>query len=320
MKKFLIKTIIFLSVVYACAWGLDYAICQGLLRMEDSRFQDYSQMLQGGMKNDVVILGSSRAKHHYNTAIIDSVCNCSSFNLGAGGYPLNIALLKYQLYCEHNDAPRLIVLNMDYATMKILPDVCKQHESEQFFPLIYDKVMRKELRELGYGILELNFPLYRMFGYQEIIKKGLLEFLHVKHHVSSPSYKGYVPLEGEWDGTLLAKRTARDAEVTQESWEKLDDFLAQRKAEGVEVLMVNSPQYVGAINIVTNYSQIDSVFHNMAHRYQFQYINYNMISEINQDTANFTLAAHLNPIAADSFTVLLCDTISSFLPKMAGTE
>ena len=65
-----------------------------------------------------------------------------------------------------------------------MQDIRHQHESEQFFPLVYDKSMRKALRVAGYGFLELNVPLYRFFGYQQVIKNGLLEALSGVHSVT----------------------------------------------------------------------------------------------------------------------------------------
>ena len=56
-----------------------------------------------------------------------------------------------------------------------LTDIRHHHQSEQFFPLVYDRGVRKELKKVGYGIPELFLPMYRFFGYQQAIKNGLLE-------------------------------------------------------------------------------------------------------------------------------------------------
>ena len=88
MKKFLLKTLGFAALVLVLAFGLDRLICRGLLNMDDYRFQDYSVMLRGGMDNDILIMGNSRGKSHFDTRVIDSLSHKRSFNLGIGGYPI----------------------------------------------------------------------------------------------------------------------------------------------------------------------------------------------------------------------------------------
>ena len=123
MRKFLLKTLGFAALVLVLAFGLDLLICRGLLKMDDYRFQDYSAMIHGGMDNDILIMGNSRGKSHFDTRVIDSLSHKSSFNLGIGGYPINAQLLKYQLYREHNRKPELIIQNIDYMTVQVMSDI-----------------------------------------------------------------------------------------------------------------------------------------------------------------------------------------------------
>ena len=99
MKRFVIKISIFLAVVYAAAWGLDYSISKGLYSMEDNRFISWSEILGGEINADQVIMGNSRALSHFEPWTIDSISGLSAYNLGLGGYPINVELMKYNLYC-----------------------------------------------------------------------------------------------------------------------------------------------------------------------------------------------------------------------------
>ena len=58
--------------------------------MEDYRFQDYAAMLRGGMDRDLLIMGNSRGKAHYDPRVLDSLLHTDSFCIGVGGYPFNI--------------------------------------------------------------------------------------------------------------------------------------------------------------------------------------------------------------------------------------
>ena len=308
MKRFLKKLFVFAVVVYVLALGLDLLICKGLLRMDDYRFQDYHAMLEGGMDNDILIIGNSRGKSHFDTAVIDSLTGSSSFNIGIGGYPINVQLAKYQLYRERNRKPAIVFQNIDYSTVRTFNDIRNQHESEQFFPLVYDRVMRKQLRSMGYGFFELNIPLYRMFGYQQVIKNGLLEGLHIKHYASRPSYKGYLSEKGKWNGTELRRMKPEQVVLSDEGKGLLENFLSECNADSIQVVMVNSPMYLGAQDKLLGYQDAREYFEQLAEKYDCIYLDYTD-TPICRDTANFCVSVHLNSEAAAQFTEILCNDL-----------
>lgn len=309
MRKFLLKTLGFAALVLVLAFGLDWMICRGLLKMDDYRFQDYSAMIHGGMDNEILIMGNSRGKSHFDTHVIDSISQKHSFNLGIGGYPINAQLLKYQLYREHNRKPDLIIQNTDYMTIQVMSNIRNQHESEQFFPLVYDKVMRDQLRKNGYGFLELNMPLYRFFGYQQVIKNGLLEALHLKHY-SRPSYKGFLPEKGQWNGSELARMKPENVVLSEEGRSLLEDYLAQCRADSIQVVLVNSPLYAGAREKLLGYDDARVYFEQIAEKYGCLYLDYTD-TPVCQDTSNFVVSVHLNARAAREFTETLLEDLKS---------
>jgi hypothetical protein len=309
MKKFLLKTLGFSALALVLAFGLDRLICYGLLKMDDYRFQDYSVMLQGGMDNDILIMGNSRGKSHFDTRAIDSLSHMQSFNLGIGGYPINAQLLKYQLYREHNRKPVLIIQNIDYMTIRVMEDIRNQHESEQFFPLVYDKEMREQLRKWGYGSLELNMPLYRFFGYQQVIKNGLLEAIHVKHYVR-PSYKGFLPENGLWDGSELRRMKLDSIDMSETGKALFEDYLAQCRADSIQVVLVNSPMYSEAQNKLIGYGDARVYFEHVAEKYGCLYLDYTN-TPVCLDTSNFVVSVHLNARAAQQFSQKLIEDLIS---------
>ena len=308
MKKFLLKSLAFALLVFVLALGLDRLICRGLLKMDDYRFQDYSSMLKGGMDNDILIMGNSRGKSHFDTRVIDSLSQKQSFNISIGGYPINAQLLKYRLYREHNRKPDMIIQNMDYLTIRVYNDVRNQHESEQFFPLVYDRDMRKALRESGYGFLELNIPLYRMFGYQQVIKNGLLEALHLKHYSSRPSYKGFMPEKGRWNGKALDRMKPENVSLSVKGKALLESFLAKCRTDSVRVVLVNSPFYADAQKKLIGYDDARAYFEQIAQEYGCLYLDYTD-SPVCHDSSNFVVSVHLNAHAAREFSETLMEDL-----------
>ena len=310
MKKFLLKAFGFAALILVLSVGLDKLICRGLLKMDDYRFQDYSAMLEGGMENDILIMGNSRGKSHFDTHVIDSLTKKQSFNISIGGYPINTQRLKYQLYREHNRKPDLIIQNIDYLTIKVMQDIRHQHDSEQFFPLVYDKTMRRALREAGYGFLELNVPLYRFFGYQQVIKNGLLEALHLKHYASRPSYKGFLPEKGRWNGTELKRMKPKPIDLSEEGKALWEDFLAQCLADSIQVVLVNTPMYVEAQQKLLGYDGAREYFETVAQKYGFLYLDYSD-TPVCQDSINFCVSVHMSSRATQQFTKTLIEDLDS---------
>ena len=313
MRRFLSKVLLYAAAAFALAAVMDYTVCTGLLKMEDYRFQDFAAMLKGGMDHDVLIMGNSRGKHHYDPQIIDSTLNVSSFCIGIGGYPINVEVEKYDLYRSHNTKPRVILQNIDYLTMNVMEDVRHQHQSEMFFPLVYDRAGRKMMRNLGYGFAELNIPFYRMYGYQQGIKNGILEAAGLKHCVSRPAYKGHRAEEGKWNGHELNQMAVHRAEISAESKIVLEQFLSQCRKDSIDVILVNSPMYCGVKKKVSNLDEIKTYFDNTARRYGFRYLDYSVDCPIAQDSSNFCVAVHMNPTATKEFTRTLCKDLESVL-------
>ena len=311
MRRFLLELSLYAIAAFVLAAVMDRMVCTGLLKMEDYRFQDYAAMLQGGMEHDILIMGNSRGKSHYDTALIDSLAHVSSFCIGAGGYPLPIQQLKYHLYREHNQKPRVIIEDIDFMCFRDIDDIRHQHQSEQFFPLVYDPTMRQELKRFGYGFMELNIPMFRMYGYQQVIKNGLLEALHLKHYVSRPAYKGHRAEEGDWNGEELRKMSA-DSILTEASVQKMFvDFLEQCAKDSIQVVLGHSPVYFEAKEKLIGLDSLRSYFANTAEKYGTLYLDY-LDHPISLDSNNFCVAIHMNPDATQAFTEQLCQDLAIF--------
>ncbi|MBR3730861.1 MAG: hypothetical protein IKN08_08120 [Bacteroidales bacterium] len=302
MRKFIIKVLGFGFAVLLMAVMLDVMISFGLRKTDCYRYQTFSDIFKGNMNCDVLYIGNSRGFSHFNPRIIDSICRVNSYSLGLGGYPINAQIATYHCYKTHNGTPRLIVQQVDFVTLNIMQDIRHQHDSERFFPTVYDPFMRKELKNMGYGFMELYCPIYRYFGYQKVIKDGLLEFLKVKHYIERPAYKGFSPEKGKWDGTNVAAMDSITSDLDKEAITLFENYLDECKKDGVYVLLVNSPVYAPTTKKVKNMDEVNNYFENVANRFGYKYLNYTENYDLCNDTLNFCVSVHLNPKATDKFS------------------
>ena len=301
MKKFLIKISIFAVVLYGLAWGLDYAISKGLYQTDDYRFISWREIGVGNINADILVMGNSRALSHFEPWTIDSITGMSCYNIGLGGYSITVDDLKYQYYSAHNRKPRLIILQIDAATLRY-DEAPHNHQSEQFLPLIYDRPMNNELQRVGYSWLDIHCPLYRYWGYQMVIKKGLLEFIGMKHYVQDPSRMGIHYERGAWNGTELAKMDSIHAKLDERGKAYFESFMQRCAEEEIKVLLVNSPTYIGATNKTIGLDVVNTYFDSIAHVYNTEYWDYTY-DEICNDTANFVVSVHMNPDATHQFSI-----------------
>lgn len=302
MKKFVIKIAIFGVVLYGLAWGLDYMISKGLYQMDDYRFMSWHEIQQGNINADILIMGNSRALSHFEPWTVDSITGMSCYNIGLGGYAITVDDMKYLYYRLYNKKPKLIILQVDHMTLRN-DSAPHRHQSEQFLPLIYDRRIHSEMRRVGYSWLDVHCPLYRYFGYQMVIKNGLFEYLGVKHYVNTPSRQGMHYENGRWDGTELAKMDSIHAELDEHGKKYFESFMQRCVDEGVRVLLVNSPNYIGATVKTVGLEVVNAYYDSIAAAYQTEYWNYTYNYAMCNDTTNFVVSIHMNPKATHQFSI-----------------
>lgn len=319
MKRFIIKAIAFFTILLGLAWGLDYIISKGLLEMEDYRFMSWSEMQKGDINADIVIMGNSRGFSHFEPWTIDSICNTTSYCLGLGGYSITVQDLKYHYYRLYNKKPKYIIQQVDYYTLRN-DSAPHQHESEQYLPMIYDSRIHDEFLRVGYTNLDIYCPLYRYWGYQIVIKNGLLEFLGVKHYVRDPSRRGHHYEKGEWDGSELARRDTIHAQFNLKGKAYFEQYMRERAEEGIKVILVNSPTYIGANNKTTGLDKVNTYFDSIASVYNTVYWNYNEGYEMCSDTANFCVSVHMNPQATHQFSIDFANDLKAYIDSVSIFE
>ena len=313
MKQFLKYTLIFSTVLLICACALDYMISTGLRQMEDFRFQAYDAMLDGGMEHDLIIMGNSRGFSHFNPAIIDSICNLSSYNISRGGYPFNVQHFHWTLYKTYNKKPKYIVLNVDFSTIRSMI-MKNQHQSEANLPYFYNPLYNRSMKDMGYSVFDRYIPLYRYFGYQQTIKNGLLEFLHLKHYNQQPSTKGFRYEYGTvWDGENLKTMQTVDANLEEQTRILFEQWMEQCHQDSIQVILVNSPVYYEATAKCKDMDKLNQYFDSIAKQYNTHYLNYTENYAICNDTTYFSVSVHMTPSATDIFSKDFADTLKTII-------
>ncbi len=307
MKKFLLNASVFLLLLIGLLFFLDFFITRGLRKMEDFRFQVWTDIVESKIDADVVFLGNSRASMHFDVAAFDSVLSTNSYNLGIEGYPFNIQYLRFFSYVKHCGSPKTVILNVDYSTFGY---GAFSANKEQILPYFDDDYIRSNVVELGFNKYDVYLPFYRYFGYTRETFWGLLEGLGLRHYVHAPAHKGYTPREstgfrdmnGMGGVTLIDKRTVA----------QFKDFVEWCADNQVELILVEMPiiEYDRTIQQIENYSGYKLCLDTIVEDYNLTLMDYGN-DERFQFEYYYNDKVHMHAKAAKLFSVKLAHDLDS---------
>ena len=185
---------------------------------------------------DVIILGSSRAAHHYVSSILEDSLGMSVYNCGHEGMDL--------IYCDavlesivKRRVPKIVILDMQesYLTGD------SKERLDGLTPYIksnpYIAIIMKELKGNSYYALKLC----NMYRYND----RLLNMSNA--YTSSPEpYKGYTPLLGK--SSLVGRSPEvsspiKDCEVDELEVAHLIHLIETCETNEIQLYIVNSPRY-----------------------------------------------------------------------------
>lgn len=307
MKRFLTKIAIFTVAAYLIALGLDAMISHGLANSAGHPHQAWREICSGSFASDIVILGTSRALSHYDPYIIDSITGMQSYNLGMGGYSINIELMKYRYYCHYNPRPKYLIYDVDQLLLTIDTAV-HQHQSEQFLPLFYDGAIRKDLMSVGYSWIDAYIPMARYWGYQIVNKRGLLECLGLKHYCDYPSYKGHHPDHDIWNISHLMFTDSIPSNVNEEAKTMFINFVQQCQESGVQLIFVTSPVYYCYVEMSPDWNKYIAWFDSISSAKDIPYLNYTD-HPICRDSMMFNAGVHLTSDGTRTWSEILSNDL-----------
>lgn len=293
MKRFLIKIAILAIAAYSIALGLDAMISRGLANSVGHPYQTWQEIRSGNYASDIVIMGTSRALEHYDPAVIDSITGMQSYNLGMGGYGINVEIMKYRYYSQYNSNPKYIIYDVDQLPL-VIDNAPHMHQSEQFLPLFYDGAIRNDLMDVGYSWIDAYIPMARYWGYQMHNKRGLLETLNLKHHCDYPAYKGHLPDPDPWDVSRLQFSDSIPSHVDNAAEVLFKNFVQECKESGVQMIFVTSPVYYQYVEMSPKWDRYIVWFDSIAKANDIPYLKY-MNHPICYDSTMFNAGVHLTP-------------------------
>lgn len=234
MKKFVLKVLLF----FTCVVVMDYAFGQffSYLRAHAKGGSTANcEYIANRANEDIIILGSSRATHHYVPQIIEDSLGLSCYNCGEEG---NGVILAYG---------RLKMLTNRYKPKLILYEITSGYDYELFeantkylgyLRQYYDKEGIKELFDDFDDELSSLKMKSKMYQNTSRLLPNLLD-----NAIMRDNHQGYDPLYGHLDSLSVAIHKVKNMNIDSLKLGYVEKILKLAQSKEIPVIFMISPRY-----------------------------------------------------------------------------
>ncbi len=294
MRKFVINMLIFFGIVAA----VDFAAGKVLWHLQTIASgrtgAEYYACKESN--EEVIIMGSSRAQHHYVPQIISDSLKMSCFNAGQDGNGIIMQYGRWKMISERY-SPKLVIYdittfydldandNMTYIDR--LKPFCDDYEVKQYVASIFP--LEK---------IKLCSRLYRYnYKFLEMASDCLRE--------KNDDNRGYFPLYGEIKQEAIKKDSARkDIMLDEVKLCYLEQLAKDCATSNTKLVFAISPTF----NCIANFNEYVNVVLTLAERYGAQFLDYHEC-DLSLNQKYFKDSQHLNDEGARKYTSELLSVI-----------
>lgn len=318
MKKIVKNLVFFFLPIIVLAYPLDYLITQGLKKSHtfaEGETLVWNDIYNGKINSDLLIYGSSRAWVHVDPKIMEEVLQRKTYNLGMDGHNFFMQNFRHEELLKYNPKPKDILFSVDAFTLEKIENL---YNSDQFLPYMpYNSVIFDAASTYnGFTIFDYYLPLIRYAGNSKAIKEGLRNsiFDDKQPYIREKGYRGN---DNGWNRDFekaQQKMGHYTAKLDSTSVEKFNLFLTQCKKDGINVILVYTPEYIDGQNFIKNRKEIINLYQEISRKHAIPFLDYS------NDSLSFTKkyfynAMHLNKAGAELFTRKLAADCKPYLSK-----
>ncbi len=299
MKKFIYRFLIFFLLVILIDQGLGY-----LIKILYNRTNDYSisklRYSLNEANEDIIILGSSRAHHHYNSNIIKSVTGHSAYNAGFGGQGLQFSFIQLTEILKRHK-PKLIIVDV---SSNILLDKESNQKLSILNPFYSESFQIKQSLVHRSLINKIKF-LSSIYPYNS----QLFDIMRGTIHTKLDSLNGFQPLFGRMDTIGLSDKLTKGyskKDIFNMNLSQFSDINDLCKRNDIKLYFIISPVYYQNRIMKDLNDTICNYIKELNYPKVFDYSDFQQISG---DNKFFTDNLHMNNLGAESFSTKISEEI-----------
>jgi hypothetical protein len=294
----LIRVIIFLLLLFV----LDLAVGNMLRKAYFSqKYGVLSRITYAIDKTDAegLVMGSSRASHHFITDSLSSFKKMPFYNMGKDGQSIfyHYAVLKCVL---ERYTPKIIVLDLlndelyqkteSYDRLSELLPYCKDHAALGFIEPLRGPFEKFKMRSQIYPFNSLLITIAS--GNSSISKNRFVE------------HNGYLPLVGEFKGDVDGPQQEQNRQIDQQKLSIYNSFIKDCKAHNIKLYITISP-YLKVLPENSSMKLIEDI----ARKNGVPFYNFSNDEHFVRHRNFFWDPGHLNNEGAVLFTKLISQNI-----------
>jgi hypothetical protein len=249
-------------------------------------------------KADILIFGSSRANHHYDTQVIADSLGMSCYNTGRDG---NFLLYNYAIFktIVNRYTPKIVILDVNKNELS-----SNATEYERLSALLPYKNRNSAIEQT----ISLKGPyekikcLSKIYPYNSMLLTIAIgnTKLNQKRH---KDVNGYIPLNGFWNHKNNEPSEPDDFKKIDKNKDKaIREIIEDCRAKGIRLLLVHSPILVQSMRS----NSIDPI-QEIANTYKVEFLDFSSNADFSNNNRLFVNPTHLNAIGAKHFSEILVE-------------
>lgn len=305
MKKFLLKVTLFFVLVAVLdvmfGWGFD--ILRSKARGGQTRKNAY---IANECMDDILILGSSKASHHYVPSVFEDSLGLTCYNAGEMGCGIIPAYIRYKMVTERR-RPKLVIY-------EVTPqyDYLEGSGYSTYLGVIRQYTHNKMVRDV-YSDFSDEFEGLRLLS--NMYKNNSKLIINVKDCLEEPDgLKGYEPLYGKINnnkkkklkGGLKKDKDGRQVDSLKYAY--YEKLIEDVKEAEIPLLFIISPTFDGSLRN----NDYQPAFE-LCQKYDIPVIDYRQCEAFVGNCELFQDAIHLNNQGAFAFSKSLAPQIGKYL-------
>ncbi|MCX6158521.1 MAG: hypothetical protein NTY74_11140 [Ignavibacteriae bacterium] len=267
-------------------------------------YKKFNDIRNGNIDCDLLIIGSSRARNHYNTEIIDSILKVKTHNIGILASFLDYNLMTLKIFLQFNKKPKTVILDMSIYSMQ---DIDEIRNINQYVGLFDNENVYSTLRKKSISIWFYRYiPLLKYIVNREALQTSLNSFLNKEKNQIGID-KGYSNIDKRlevYEIERLADLFSNGKETINQDAERINDlkeFINICNKEGINLVLVFSPSYELLLNNVLNKEEVIKKYEEIAVENNIIFMDYSK-DDICKNADFFFDCDHLNNKGANVFT------------------
>ena len=307
MKRFIAIVLTVLTVVVGLDWIIGKALDSMLPQISNQGDTGKTYYALNEVNTPVVIVGSSRAAHHYVTQMVEDSLEMSAYNVGRDGcfFSYNCCVMNSIL---DRYSPELIIWENG---REYLADQ-ERDPIAALFPYYNKNKWVTEFIDNDSPWTEQIRLFSKTYRYNSVIHRVMMRYVS-RHKFKDGTVKGYLP--------LVPKNLREPLEFKSElvendelSLTKVEHFrltLERAQSKGIKVVVVDSPEYRKRRDC----SLSGDMMRNLCQDYGMVYLDNSQLPYFLEHPELFSDATHMNDNGAKIYTEMFIRQIKDYVEQ-----